>query len=138
MFFLGHWHSSPPTSYIARRYRYFGPRRMSFSTFSRRRVRDYESCRRPPANGASPYSSTSAFAGNPLLISWKAAEHGWIDHSRTTALQGDGCSSLRAGFVSKLRYCAKPPQFPGRASVTQIQFENFCRGNSCGWKTSFF
>lgn len=33
----------------------------------------------PPANGNSPYSSTSAFAGNPLLISVeRLAERGWI------------------------------------------------------------
>src|SRR5262244_4387224 len=36
----------------------------------------------PPANGNSPYSSTSAFAGNPLLISLdRLAERGWIDPS---------------------------------------------------------
>src|SRR5271168_3770994 len=36
----------------------------------------------PPANGDSPYSSTSAFAGNPLLVSLeRLAEHGWIDGS---------------------------------------------------------
>src|SRR5437763_14025979 len=34
----------------------------------------------PPANGNSPYSSTSAFAGNPLLISWeRLAEKGSLD-----------------------------------------------------------
>src|ERR1700688_3123930 len=34
----------------------------------------------PPANGNSPYSSTSAFAGNPLLISLeRLAERGWLD-----------------------------------------------------------
>src|SRR5271166_6730611 len=34
----------------------------------------------PPANGNSPYSSTSAFAGNPLLISLeRLAERGWIE-----------------------------------------------------------
>src|ERR1700735_4574593 len=34
----------------------------------------------PPANGNSPYSSTSAFAGNPLLINLeRLAERGWID-----------------------------------------------------------
>jgi 4-alpha-glucanotransferase len=39
----------------------------------------------PPANGNSPYSSTSAFAGNPLLISLeRLAERGWIDPSRLT------------------------------------------------------
>ncbi len=41
----------------------------------------------PPANGDSPYSSTSAFAGNPLLISVeRLAEHGWIDSSRLNKL----------------------------------------------------
>src|SRR5581483_6239275 len=34
----------------------------------------------PPANGNSPYSSTSAFAGNALLISLeRLAEKGWLD-----------------------------------------------------------
>jgi 4-alpha-glucanotransferase len=33
----------------------------------------------PPANGNSPYSSTSAFAGNPLLISLeRLADHEWL------------------------------------------------------------
>ncbi|MGH9513136.1 MAG: 4-alpha-glucanotransferase [Terriglobales bacterium] len=41
----------------------------------------------PPANGTSPYSSTSAFAGNPLLISLeRLAEHGWIDRDRLELL----------------------------------------------------
>jgi len=41
----------------------------------------------PPANGDSPYSSTSAFAGNPLLISLeRLAERGWIDRSRLDGL----------------------------------------------------
>src|ERR1700694_3089313 len=36
----------------------------------------------PPANGNSPYSSTSAFAGNPLLISLeRLAERGWMESS---------------------------------------------------------
>src|SRR5579871_4489972 len=40
----------------------------------------------PPANGNSPYSSTSAFAGNPLLISLeRLAGHGWIDRSKLQA-----------------------------------------------------
>jgi 4-alpha-glucanotransferase len=37
----------------------------------------------PPANGNSPYSSTSAFAGNPLLISLeRLAERGWIERAQ--------------------------------------------------------
>src|SRR5438270_190245 len=36
----------------------------------------------PPANGNSPYSSTSAFAGNPLLISLeRLADRRWIDRA---------------------------------------------------------
>jgi len=43
----------------------------------------------PPANGNSPYSSTSAFAGNPLLISLeRLADRGYLDHSRLSALPG--------------------------------------------------
>jgi 4-alpha-glucanotransferase len=41
----------------------------------------------PPANGNSPYSSTSAFAGNPLLVSLeRLAERGWIDRSQLDGL----------------------------------------------------
>lgn len=41
----------------------------------------------PLGYGNSPYSSTSAFAGNPLLISLeRLADHGWIDHSQLDAL----------------------------------------------------
>src|ERR1700675_4692848 len=43
----------------------------------------------PPANGNSPYSSTSAFAGNPLLISMeRLAERGWIEPSHLADLPG--------------------------------------------------
>src|SRR5438445_7578137 len=36
----------------------------------------------PLGYGNSPYSATSAFAGNPLLISLeRLAEHGWMDRS---------------------------------------------------------
>src|SRR5579864_7313387 len=39
----------------------------------------------PPGIGNSPYSATSAFAGNPLLISLeRLAEHGWIDRGSIT------------------------------------------------------
>jgi len=41
----------------------------------------------PLGFGNSPYSSTSAFAGNPLLISLeRLAERGWIDAARVQAL----------------------------------------------------
>src|SRR5450756_3001257 len=41
----------------------------------------------PLGYGNSPYSSTSAFAGNPLLISLeRLADRGWIDHARVDTL----------------------------------------------------
>jgi 4-alpha-glucanotransferase len=41
----------------------------------------------PLGYGNSPYSSTSAFAGNPLLISLeRLAEHGWIDSAKLDGL----------------------------------------------------
>ncbi len=41
----------------------------------------------PLGFGNSPYSSTSAFAGNPLLISLeRLADHGWIDRAQLAAL----------------------------------------------------
>ena len=44
----------------------------------------------PPANGNSPYSSTTAFAGNPLLISLeRLAEKGWLDSSQLSNLASD-------------------------------------------------
>src|SRR5689334_6769330 len=41
----------------------------------------------PSTEGDSPYSSTSAFAGNPLLISLeRLAERNWIDHTQLNGL----------------------------------------------------
>ena len=41
----------------------------------------------PLGYGNSPYSSTSAFAGNPLLISLeRLADYGWIDHKQLDTL----------------------------------------------------
>src|SRR5664280_1982145 len=41
----------------------------------------------PLGYGNSPYSSTSAFAGNPLLISLeRLADRGWIDRAQVDAL----------------------------------------------------
>ena len=44
----------------------------------------------PLGYGNSPYSSTSAFAGNPLLISLeRLADHGWIDREHLNALSNE-------------------------------------------------
>src|ERR1700731_5383512 len=45
----------------------------------------------PLGFGSSPYSSTSAFAGNPLLISLeRLADRGWVDRARVDALADGG------------------------------------------------
>jgi 4-alpha-glucanotransferase len=45
----------------------------------------------PPASGNSPYSSTSAFAGNPLLISLeRLADRGWLEKSELASLSQPG------------------------------------------------
>ena len=45
----------------------------------------------PLGYGNSPYSATSAFAGNPLLISLeRLADHGWIDPSKIENLPSSG------------------------------------------------
>src|SRR5215469_12581046 len=44
----------------------------------------------PPANGNSPYSSTSAFAGNPQLISLeRLVEESWLDKSDLSSLSAN-------------------------------------------------
>jgi 4-alpha-glucanotransferase len=44
----------------------------------------------PVGYGNSPYSSTSAFAGNPLLISLeRLADHGWIDRAKIEPLSAN-------------------------------------------------
>lgn len=56
----------------------------------------------PPAVGNSPYSSTSAFAGNPLLISLeRLAERGWLDPAR---LQGLATTVTPVDFEEVSRY----------------------------------
>src|SRR5258708_30494703 len=44
----------------------------------------------PPANGNSPYSSTSAFAGNPQLVSLeRLVEHGLLHSASLSALPAE-------------------------------------------------
>lgn len=58
----------------------------------------------PLGYGNSPYSSTSAFAGNPLLISLeRLAERGWIDAARLGALASEhGPVEYEAVFAQKI------------------------------------
>jgi 4-alpha-glucanotransferase len=87
----------------------------------------------PLGYGNSPYSSTSAFAGNPLLISLdRLADHGWIERSRLTDLS-DGVSDVnydevRAHKLPLLNEAAG--NFLKNApSYHRDRFERFCRDN---------
>src|ERR1700724_4827152 len=57
----------------------------------------------PLGYGASPYSSTSAFAGNPLLISLeRLADRGWIDPEKLQGLEaGSGPVEYDQVFARK-------------------------------------
>jgi len=88
----------------------------------------------PPANGDSPYSSTSAFAGNPLLISLeRLAERGWIDASSLGGLS-DGSGPVD---YDEVRSRKLPLVVEGSRTFLQSaqdgprsRFDRFCAGNS--------
>src|SRR5579862_1440240 len=88
----------------------------------------------PPANGNSPYSSTSAFAGNPLLISLeRLADNGWLAHADLSGLSGDvkridydEVRALKLPLLEKAaaNFLASAAQEPKR------RFELFCNDNA--------
>ncbi len=88
----------------------------------------------PAAMGNSPYSSISAFAGNPLLISLeRLAERGWIDSGRLSVLPE------RSGSVDfdQVRATKLPLLFEAAVSFLnnacgsdRARFDEFCRQNA--------
>ena len=88
----------------------------------------------PPANGNSPYSSTSAFAGNPLLISLeRLTEKGWLDPALLSDLKATvgpiDYEQVRREKFPLLRQAAA--NFLLRASGEgRGRFDRFCRDNS--------
>jgi 4-alpha-glucanotransferase len=88
----------------------------------------------PPANGNSPYSSTSAFAGNPQLISLdRLAEHGWLDSASLSALPTEvgriNYEQVNRDKLPLLWQAAR--NFLERASgEARNRFDDFCRENS--------
>lgn len=88
----------------------------------------------PPANGNSPYSSTSAFAGNPLLISLeRLAEKGWLDGAALSRLsQGVGPIDYEEVNREKLPLLRQAAEsFLQRANAqAKIRFDGFCQQNS--------
>ncbi len=88
----------------------------------------------PLGYGNSPYSSISAFAGNPLLISLeRLAAHGWIDSSKLPALSLDnGPVQYDQVFATKMPLLFEA----GRKFISSVsgearqRFENFCSANA--------
>jgi len=91
----------------------------------------------PLGYGNSPYSSTSAFAGNPLLISLeRLAGLGWIDTAKINEFCGQQSSSSKVDYVHM--FAAKLPLLfeAGRGFVKSMpdgarqRFEHFCSENA--------
>ena len=88
----------------------------------------------PPAHGNSPYSSVSAFAGNPLLISLeRLTEHGWIEPSRLAELP-DHSGAIDYDQVSAkklpLLFEAAKKFLENASGNGRARFDAFCVKNS--------
>src|SRR5215472_7572474 len=94
----------------------------------------------PLGYGNSPYSATSAFAGNPLLISLeRLAEKGWIDPSRIADLSPQvGPVEYEAVFRRKMPLLAEAARtfVEKAAGNARERFERFCRDNAA-WLEDF-
>jgi 4-alpha-glucanotransferase len=98
----------------------------------------------PLGYGNSPYSSTSAFAGNPLLISLeRLAEHGWIDAAKVdpakTGLDlGSGSVEYDKVFAQKMPLLFEAARgFVGTAAgAARLRFESF-RAENRWWLDDF-
>src|SRR6266851_5685471 len=87
----------------------------------------------PPANGNSPYSSTSAFAGNPQLVSLeRLAERGWLDPAELSILP------IEAGPIDyeqvnrdklPLLWKAARKFIENAAGEARHRFDRFCEDN---------
>jgi 4-alpha-glucanotransferase len=94
----------------------------------------------PLGYGNSPYSATSAFAGNPLLISLeRLAEHGWIDRSLIAQLpEANGPVEYAAVFPSKMPLLAQAARKFARTMQgnARARFERF-RQENAEWLEDF-
>jgi 4-alpha-glucanotransferase len=87
----------------------------------------------PPSLGNSPYSSISAFAGNPLFISLdRLVEHGWLDASRLAHMRENGEHvnyETVAGDKMPLLTEAAQKFLATAAGPRRNRFDGFCSGN---------
>jgi 4-alpha-glucanotransferase len=87
----------------------------------------------PLGYGNSPYSSTSAFAGNPLLISLeRLADRGWLDHAVIDALP----AAIEAVDYSAVFHRKLPLIFSAARNFVKsapenarARYDKFCREN---------
>jgi len=88
----------------------------------------------PLGYGNSPYSATSAFAGNPLLISLeRLADRGWIEHSLIANLPAvDGPVQYDAVFPGKMPMLAQAARNFSKSMQgnARARFERFCHENA--------
>ncbi len=88
----------------------------------------------PLGYGNSPYSSTSAFAGNPLLISLeRLADHGWIDRAQIEKLSPvTGPVEYERVFAEKmpLLFEAAHHFLKAAPAESRSRFEDFCSANA--------
>ena len=88
----------------------------------------------PLGYGNSPYSSISAFAGNPLLISLeRLAGHGWIDPAKLSQISSDsGAVAYDQVFATKmpLLFEAGRNFVTSAAGVARQRFLGFCSENA--------
>src|SRR5579859_7701877 len=94
----------------------------------------------PIGYGNSPYSATSAFAGNPLLISLeRLAERGWLDKARLAKLSDNDSpvdyGAVRAAKLPLLDEAARNFQQHADAGA-RARFDAFC-GESAWWLEDF-
>ena len=93
----------------------------------------------PLGYGNSPYSSTSAFAGNPLLISLeRLADQGWIDKAKLDTAQASGPIEYDRVFAQKmpLLFEAAHRFLKSGSSEGLRRFESF-RAENAWWLDDF-
>lgn len=88
----------------------------------------------PPGMGNSPYSATSAFAGNPLLISLeRLADYAWLDRDRLKSLPDqDGNVNFDEVYAQKLPLLREAAEnFLNRGNGDERRrYETFCARNA--------
>ena len=88
----------------------------------------------PLGYGNSPYSSTSAFAGNPLLISLeRLADRGWIEHTKLDQLSAaSGPVEYDKVFSQKLPLLFEAARNFLRSAPDEAlrRFDSFCSANA--------